>query len=403
METISTTPFGRRPLSLAMVAAQAAAKACPGDAAAHKWHVLRNLTEARDELGLSDRALAVLGALLTFSPETALTPGADLVVFPSNRELTVRAHGPAAATLRRALGQLVEAGIVIRRDSPNGKRFARRGEGGQIEQAFGFDLTPLVARAAEFERLANGVRAETKARLLLREEISLHRRDIAKTIAIGIEEDLPGAWLAFGDQLIRLGPMPRRPAGRQELEPIVVELRALRFDVDKCLSDALKTEKSTGDESQSERHHQNSNPDPVIESELSFQRSQGRAAESGLETKRPPQRVYPLGMVLEACPDIVDYARHGVSSWRDFHAVAGVVRTMLGISPSAWAEANDAMGEDGAAILTAAILQKGEEVKSPGGYLRNLTERARAGQFSLGPVLMALLRTKAGGIGRKRA
>ena len=108
-------------------------------------------------------------------------------------------------------------------------------------------------------------------------------------------------------------------------------------------------------------------------------------------------------MVLEACPDIVDYARHGVSSWRDFHAVAGVVRTMLGISPSAWGEANDVMGEDSAAILIAAILQKGEEVKSPGGYLRNLTDRARAGQFSLGPVLMALLRIKAGASGRKRA
>lgn len=403
MEMISTTPFGRRPLSLAMVAAQAAAKACPEDAAAHKWHVLRNLTEAKEELGLSDRSLAVLGALLTFSPETALTPGGDLVVFPSNHELAVRAHGPAAATLRRALGQLVEAGIVIRRDSPNGKRFARRGEGGQVEQAFGFDLTPLLARAAEFERLANGVRAETKARLLLREEISLHRRDIAKTIAIGIEEDLPGAWQAFGERLIRLGPMPRRPADRHELEPIVVELRALRFDVDKCLSDAMKTHNLTGNESHSERHHQNSNTDPVIESELSFQGSQGRAAEIIPEAKQAPVRAYPLGMVLEACPDIADYARHGVSSWQDFHAVAGVVRTMLGISPSAWGEAKEAMGEDGAAIMIAAILQKGEEVKSPGGYLRRLTERARAGQFSLGPVLMALLRSKVGAPGRRRA
>lgn len=108
-------------------------------------------------------------------------------------------------------------------------------------------------------------------------------------------------------------------------------------------------------------------------------------------------------MVLEACPDIADYARHGVSSWQDFHAVAGVVRTMLGISPSAWGEAREAMGEDGAAILIAAILQKGEEVKSPGGYLRRLTERAQAGQFSLGPVLMALLRSKVGAAGRRRA
>ena len=173
MEHIATTPFGRRPLSFAMVAAQQAAKACPEDAAAHKWRVFRNLTESKEGLRLSDRALAVLGALLTFHPETALTPGTDLVVFPSNRELSMRAHGPAAATLRRALAQLVETGIVIRRDSPNGKRYARRGQGGQVEQAFGFDLSPLVARAAEFERLADAVRAETRARMLLREEISI--------------------------------------------------------------------------------------------------------------------------------------------------------------------------------------------------------------------------------------
>ena len=34
-----------------MVAAQQAAKACPEDAAAHKWRVFRNLTEAKDGLG----------------------------------------------------------------------------------------------------------------------------------------------------------------------------------------------------------------------------------------------------------------------------------------------------------------------------------------------------------------
>lgn len=61
-------------------------------------------------------------------------------------------HGKAPATLRR-LASLVEAGLIIRRDSPNGKRFARRGQGGEIESAFGFDLTPLIARVAEIHKL----------------------------------------------------------------------------------------------------------------------------------------------------------------------------------------------------------------------------------------------------------
>ena len=47
------------------------------------------------------------------------------------------------------------------------------------------------------------------------------------------------------------------------------------------------------------------------------------------------------------------------------------------------------------AVTIAAILQKGEGIKSPGGYLRSLTEKARGGAFSLGPVLMALLRAVA--------
>jgi replication initiation protein RepC len=192
-QTIPTTPFWRRPLSLAMMAAQAAAKACPEQAVSHKWRTFRHLTEAKQRLGLGDRALAVLSALLSFHPGTALTPGLDLVVFPSNRELAVRAHGPSPTTLRRALSQLVEAGLVIRRDSPNGKRYARRGESGQIEQAFGFDLSPLVARAAEFEALAAEVQAAAKARALLREEISLLRRDIGKILVFARDTGLRGA------------------------------------------------------------------------------------------------------------------------------------------------------------------------------------------------------------------
>ena len=94
---------------------------------------------------------------MSFHQETALAAGGDLVVFPSNHELTIRAHGMAPTTLRRHLAALVEAGLIIRRDSPNGKRYARKGQGGAIEQAFGFDLAPLVARAAEFETLAEEV------------------------------------------------------------------------------------------------------------------------------------------------------------------------------------------------------------------------------------------------------
>ena len=114
-------------------------------------------------------------------------------------------------------------------------------------------------------------------------------------------------------------------------------------------------------------------------------------------------RTYPLGMVLEACPDILDYAtKGGIDNWRDLATTAATVRRAIGVSPDAWAQALEVMGEHDASIVIAAILQRGEEIKSAGGYLRVLTAKARAGEFSLGPVLMALLRGKAAKATRER-
>jgi len=42
-------------------------------------------------------------------------------------------------------------------------------------------------------------------------------------------------------------------------------------------------------------------------------------------------------------------------------------------------------------VVLAAILQRSSLINNAGGYLRNLTEKARGGAFSLGPMLMALI------------
>ena len=305
----------------------------------------------------------------------------------------------APATLRRHLAALVDCGLIIRRDSPNGKRFARKGRGGTIEMAFGFELSPLVARAEEFEAWAEDVQAEERALRLVRERITLCRRDIAKMIATGIEEGVPTRRAGQGPSdwpeihgLYRsiLDRIPRT-ATREELEPIAADLTLLADEILILLESHVKSSISSANESQSERHIQNSNPNPLPELEPGFQESQGPKSEPQPEPSRPPQQGFPLGMVLEACPDIVDYAKGGISNWRDLLIVAAVVRSMLGISPSAWEAAQSVMGELPAAIVVAAILQRGAAITSAGGYLRELTRKAEAGEFSLGPMLMALI------------
>ncbi len=90
---IPTTPFGRRSLSHGQIMGQRATADVAPETVVHKWHVFNDIREAREQLGLTDRALAILNALLTFHPETTLGAGGDLIVFPSNNQLMARAYG----------------------------------------------------------------------------------------------------------------------------------------------------------------------------------------------------------------------------------------------------------------------------------------------------------------------
>ncbi|MCE4226321.1 replication initiation protein RepC [Methylobacterium sp. C25] len=390
-----TTPFGRRSLTAAQIQAQANAAACPPETTTDKWAVVRHVSTARCELGLADRAIAILSALVSFYPETTLQAGegAQLVVFPSNAQIRLRAHGIAETTLRYHLGALVEAGILIRRDSPNGKRYARKTQGGEIADAFGFDLTPLVARAAEFAAIADRIAAAERAERLAKERVSLMRRDLRKLIAWAAEAGAPGPWDDLSVQLDALiDGFPRRPSG-EALAAMDAALGALLIETHKHLDVGAESTIHVGNASETRRHHQNSKPDP---SRI------GKASEGSPEELAAPQAgpgragsTYPLPMVLEACPDIVDYARGGVRTWGDLVDAADLVRAMLGISPTAWQEARDVMGAETAAVTVAAILQRTEHIRSPGGYLRSLVERKRKELFSLGPVLQALLRARA--------
>jgi len=397
-----TTPFGRRPLTLAHVATQMAVSSRRPDKVVHKWQIFRAICTARPKLGVSERALAVLNALLSFYPETTLTGDDELIVFPSNEQLCLRTHGMPASTLRRLLAVLVEAGLIVRRDSPNGKRYARKGRGGGITLAFGFDLAPLVVRAEEFERLAREIEAEVRAVRLAKERITLCRRDIAKMIATGIEESVPteragqgpASWQDVHAVFRGLVEGISRTAGLEELEAAGDALSSLADDILNLLEVQVKTTNMSANESQNERHKQNSNPNPPIDLEPSLLEGRAAKPERSLPPTVPPEKTYPLGMVLSACPDIGDYAKGGIANWRDFLATTSIVRPMLGISPSAWEEAQMVMGDTQAAIVIACLLQRSSAIQSAGGYLRELTRKARAGEFSLGPVLMAQLNAR---------
>lgn len=384
-------------MTLGQISNQMAAKAAKPDVAVHKWHVFQDIRVARELLGATDRSLAILSALLTFHPETALTGDAELVVWPSNEQLMARANGMPATTLRRHIAVLVDCGLIIRRDSPNGKRFARKGRGGEIEQAYGFDLAPIVARAEEVKALAEAVQAEKKAFRVAKERLTLLRRDVVKMIDAGIAERVPGNWGRVQQTYQAIMERLPRAAPRQLLEDICLELQELCTQIRDVLESFAKAQNPDANESHSDRHIQNSNPDLLPESEHSFSKSEkaaGKVADPD-NLRSLPKRELPLGIVLDACPNLRELAQGGeIRHWRDFLAAAELARPALGISPSAWREAREILGEQHAAITLAAIYQRAEQINNAGGYLRSLTERAKAEKFSTWPMIMALVRAR---------
>ncbi len=388
-----TTPFGRRPMTLALVKGQLATAHIRAGKAVDKWKVYRSACEARALLGLRDRALAVLNALLSFYPEQELSEDRNLVVFPSNAQLAIRSNGIAGTTLRENLALLVDAGLIHRNDSPNGKRYARKGHDGEIETAYGFSLAPLLARSEELALMAHQVAEESRRLRVIKERITIARRNVRKLITAAVEEGAPGNWQAVESALVGAIARIKFAKTTAALEACLDELNLLNEEAVNLLEIQLNPQNTDTNDSEIRQHKQNSNTESLNELEPSSEREQGETTVAKPKRGAEPIKAFPLGMVLRACPQISDYAIGGtISHWRELMAAAVVVRTMLGVSPSAYQDACDIMGPENAAVAMACILERGGHITSAGGYLRDLTRRSEKGEFSLGPMLMALLR-----------
>jgi replication initiation protein RepC len=222
---------------------------------------------------------------------------------------------------------------------------------------------------------------------------------VVKLIEVGINEDVPGDWRAFRlryDTIIARLP---RKGPLEVFRSVADDLEGLWADVHQTLESFINSQNMNPNESQNGTHIQDSKPDYNSIDESKYGSGKiDEAAASVAETdnvRTLPKRDLPLTTVLSACPEIANYAHGGkIRGWRDLIAAAEEVRPHMGVSPSAWQEAVEVMGEQNAAVLLAAILQRTDHIRSRGGYLRSLVERARAGQFSLWPMVMALLNAR---------
>ncbi|CAH0343329.1 plasmid replication protein RepC [Rhizobium sp. CECT 9324] len=388
-----TTPFGRRPMTLALVRRQTASADIKPGKVVDKWKVFRDASAAIDLLGIQSNSLAVLDALLTFHPDNELRQDAQLVVFPSNAQLCLRAHSMAGATLRRHLAVLVDAGLIVRKDSANGKRYARKDGKGEIECAYGFDLSPLLARSEELAFLAQQVMADRAALRKAKESLTICRRDVRKLITAAMEEGAEGDWQEIEDMYVSLVGRIPRVAVLERTAEILDEMQMLREEVINRLEIQDVSAATSTNDAHIEQHKQNSNTKSIYELEPCSRDEKGEKPSLVRQPSNALLKAFPLCIVLKACPQIVDYGDGGmIENWRGLMKAAVVVRSVLGISPSAYQDACEIMGPENAASAVACILERATMITSAGGYLRDLTKRAARGEFSLGPMIMALIK-----------
>jgi replication initiation protein RepC len=292
--------------------------------------------------------------------------------------------------------------LIIRKDSANGKRYARRDGDGEIESAFGFDLSPLLARSEELAVMAQQVMTDRALLRKTKESLTICRRDVRKLITAAMEEGADGDWSAIEAMYIALvARIPRSPT-LSDTSGVLDEMQMLQEEIVNRLDIQENSGNNSTNGAHIERHIQNSKPESLNEFEPRSEKEQGANLD---ETSRPmsvPVKAFPLGTVLKACPAIADYGPDGaIGSWRELMSAAVVVRSMLGVSAAAYQDACATMGPENAAVVIACILERANFINSAGGYLRALTRRTERGEFSLGPMIIALL--KASGLAPLKA
>lgn len=329
------------------------------------YAVLNDLRECQTAYGLKARHLTTLATMISF-----LKGQSHTLVFASNRKLQERLNNISLRSLQRNLADLVEAGMIERRASPNGKRFALRYHGSSDAVAFGFDMEPLLARAAEVHHLAEGYRAEASRCRQLKLQL--------RKVITAVEGALP-----CHERLGELRASLRRKLTSPQLEILIAEAKSFlpnlaaepRNNIT-ILETASTAEKLAPCDSQSGTHHHRSEKDLKIKI---GEEQKTDAAEGGALILPGPDEL--LETVLSACPEVRAYQDETATSWGQLRDQAPTFASWVGVPSSLVHRLHGRFGCDLGAVAIFCLLQAAPQIRKPGAYLASLVSGARADGF----------------------
>ncbi|TIT21043.1 MAG: replication protein C, partial [Mesorhizobium sp.] len=128
-------------------------------------------------------------------------------------------------------------------------------------------------------------------------------------------------------------------------------------------------------------------------SQWAYEASLGGGSRQVNQPKHLPQALVALQDLVRAIPALGTYGFALPRTWAELARIVPQMCRIAGISDDARRRAVNQMGEQQAAVAVAVTLQKfdRQEVTSPGGYLRAMTERAAAGELHLARSVFGLV------------
>lgn len=344
----------------------------------NKWHLLQDVVLGRMALGVKAQEIAVLEVLLSFIPGKTIGLQENLVVYPANATICARLNGMPCSTMRRHLSRLVTVGLIVRRDSPNGKRYQRRH--GEEVVAYGFDLSPLLHRLGEIRSHADVAREAEAEIAALREVIALQRRDLIALL--GPNEPC--------EALAELARASRRKLTCSELAGISAQLQRL-IQAYSPVAEPVEAEDLSISAAQFEQQYQNTIINHFESVTPADDQSSDPSAAAAMSTDDDAH----LGLVLSTCSKVSSLSPEPVQSWYCLQRAVETLYPMMGISQGVWFAAKAALGAQKAAAIVAAMLERFEAIRSPNAYLQSLVTRSARGILRFSAMFTALARRPA--------
>ena len=402
------SPTGFRRMTPGLLKADRAAESFAGlpERVSSPGQLLAALKAAAPRLGIPPRLVHAVDWLFRFTQPQDWEEGGRPIVWPS-AAMQEEALGLSPTQVKDTNRHLIELGLITMKDSPNGKRYGRRHEKtGHIIEAYGFDLSPLAARHAEFVRLAEEGRAERAIMGRLRRRATIARKAIIQILETAQEYGFADAeWQSLARETAALTRALRGVEHPSEMESGVKSLEcrqsAARARLERLLGVVDSDPK--GPENRPHQYNYKPNPDPKQDTVIAAKGCSGEGKGVGGQSPAPVQRQRPeKGMVHGIRPDelprltpkLKPYLRRPNPTWPDIIDAADWLRGDLGVSKSLWGDACLAMGRELAAVALAIVSTKEAEhfQTTPGGYFHGMVAKAKAGELHLERTVWALRR-----------